>query len=170
LLFTALQPESDAIAIGLPADASKTGVMKPTPPATVRAMPVHLPAGYKPSPDEAFMNPSQVEYFRQKLLRLRADAQRELNAVPAVGSNDSIREGDQADQASAAVDREFDIVSRERAHALLRQIERALIRIDNGTYGYCADTGEPIDLRRVDAQPTATLTTEAQAQRERSRG
>jgi DnaK suppressor protein len=131
-------------------------------------MPVHLPAGYTPSPDEAFMNPSQIAYFRQKLLRLRADAQRELDAVPPVGANESIREGDQADQASAAVDREFGIVSRERTHALLRQIERALIRLDNGTYGYCEDTGEPIDLRRLDAQPTATLTTEAQAQWERS--
>jgi DnaK suppressor protein len=132
-------------------------------------MPAHLPTGYAPSPDEAFMNPSQVEYFRQKLFRLRADTQRELDAVPPVGPDDSIREGDQADQASAAVDREFGIVSRERTHALLRQIERALIRLDNGTYGYCEDTGEPIDLRRLDAQPTATLTTEAQAQRERSR-
>ena len=131
-------------------------------------MPVHLPAGYKPSPDEAFMNPSQVEYFRQKLLRLRADTQRELEAVPPVGANDSIREGDQADQASAAVDREFSIVSRERTQAQLQHIERALIRLDNGTYGYCEDTGDPIDLRRLDARPTATLTTEAQAQRERS--
>jgi DnaK suppressor protein len=131
-------------------------------------MPAHLPTGYRPSPDEAFMNPSQVEYFRQKLLRLRADAQRELDAVPPVGSDDSIREGDQADQASAAVDREFGIVSRGRTHALLRKIEQALVRLDNGTYGYCEDTGEPIDLRRLDAQPTATLTTEAQAQRERS--
>jgi DnaK suppressor protein len=131
-------------------------------------MPVHLPAGYRPSPDEAFMNPSQVEYLRQKLLRLRADAQRELDAVPPVGPDDSIREGDQADQASAAVDREFGMVSRGRTHALLRQIEQALVRLDNGTYGYCEDTGEPIDLRRLDAQPTATLTTEAQAQRERS--
>ena len=102
------------------------------------------------------------------MLRLRADTQRELEAVPPVGANDSIREGDQADQASAAVDREFSIVSRERTQAQLQHIERALIRLDNGTYGYCEDTGEPIDLRRLDARPTATLTTEAQAQRERS--
>jgi DnaK suppressor protein len=109
-----------------------------------------------------------VEYFRQKLFRFRADTQRELDAVPPVGPDDSIREGDQADQASAAVDREFGFVSRERTLALLQQIELALVRLDNGTYGYCQDTGEPIDLRRLDAQPTATLTTEAQAQRERS--
>jgi DnaK suppressor protein len=132
-------------------------------------MPVDLPAGYTPSPNEAFMNPSQVEYFCRKLLQLRADTQRELDAIPSAGSDDSIGEGDQADQANAAVDREFDIVSRGRARALLRQIEQALVRLDNGTYGYCEDTGEPIDLRRLVAQPTATLTIEAQAQRERSR-
>jgi DnaK suppressor protein len=82
---------------------------------------------------------------------------------------DSIRAGDQADQASAAVDREFNVVNRVRANALLQQIDRALIRLDNGSYGYCEDTGEPIALRRLEAQPTAVLTTEAQAQRERSR-
>jgi DnaK suppressor protein len=131
-------------------------------------MTVNLPADYRPSAAEEFMNPLQVEYFRRKLLQLRADAQRELDALPhQVGADDCIREGDQADQASAAVDREFDIVNRGRAHALLHQVDRALARIDNGTYGYCEDTGEPIGLRRLEAQPTATLTIEAQARRER---
>jgi DnaK suppressor protein len=115
------------------------------------------------------MNPLQVEYFRRKLLRLRADAQRELGTTLPADPNDSVREGDQVDQASAAVDREFGIVNRERAQALLRQIEQALVRLDNGAYGYCEDTGEPIDLRRLDAQPTATLTTAAQARRERTK-
>jgi DnaK suppressor protein len=131
-------------------------------------MTVHLPSGYKPSDAEEFMNPLQVEYFRRKLLQLRSDTKRELGASPPADADDSLREGDQADQASAAVDREFDIVNRERAHALLHQIDQALTRLDNGTYGYCKDTGEPINLRRLDAQPTATLTIEAQARRERS--
>ena len=131
-------------------------------------MPANLPSDYTPSPAEEFMNPSQAEYFRQKLLRLRADTQRELDASPPAASDASVREGDQADQASAAVDREFGIVNRERAQTLLHQIEQALVRLDNGTYGYCEDTGEPIDLRRLDAQPTATLTTTAQARRERT--
>src|SRR6478736_4560005 len=100
-------------------------------------MPANLPSDYRPSPVEAFMNPSQVEYFRRKLLRLRADTQRELDAAPPADPGDSIREGDQADQASAATDREFGIVNRERAHSLLHQIEQALARLDNGTYGYC---------------------------------
>ena len=130
-------------------------------------MPIDLPDGYKPSTAEVFMNPSQVEYFRGKLLHMRAEAQRELDATPAADDEDSGREGDQADQASAAVDREFGIVNRERTQVLLHQIERGLAPLDNGTYGYCEDTGEPIDLRRLEAQPTATLTIEAQAQRER---
>ena len=129
---------------------------------------MHLPSSYKPSDAEEFMNPLQVEYFRRKLLQLRAGTERELSASPAAGADDSLREGDQADQASAAVDREFDIVNRERAQALLHQIDQALTRLDNGTYGYCEDTAEPINLRWLDAQPTATLTTEAQARRERS--
>jgi len=132
-------------------------------------MPTNLPEGYKPSKSEVFMNPSQVEYFRRKLVQLRAATLRELDAASSVGEADSLREGDQADQASAAVDQEFDVVNRARAHVLLQQIERALVRLDNGTYGYCADSGEPIDLCRLDAQPTATLTTEAQARRERPR-
>jgi DnaK suppressor protein len=132
-------------------------------------MTVHLPHGYKPSDAEEFRNPLQVEYFRRKLLQLRADTRHELDAVPQVGTDDRLREGDQADQASAAVDRDFDVVNRQRAHALLHQIDRAAARLDNGTYGYCEDTGEPIDLRRLDAQPTAMLTIEAQARRERSR-
>ena len=131
-------------------------------------MSMHLPPSYKPTDAEDFMNPLQVEYFRRKLLQLRADTERELDAIWA-GTDDGLREGDQADQASAAVDREFDLVNRERAYALLHKVDRALARLGNGTYGYCEDTGEPINLRRLDAQPTATLTIEAQARRERSR-
>jgi DnaK suppressor protein len=130
-------------------------------------MSTQLPPGYVPSPEEPFMNALQVEYFRRKLLRLRADTQRELAAAELPETNVSDREGDQTDQASAAEYREFSWINRQRAQALLNQIEQALARIDNGTYGYCEDTGEPIDLRRLGAQPTATLTTEAQAARER---
>ncbi len=131
-------------------------------------MPIELPPGYKPSPSEAFMNPSQVAYFRQKLLRLREETQREVDASPPPNPDDNARDGDQADQASAAVDREFGIRNRERAQAVLHRIDQALARLDNATFGYCEDTGEPIDVRRLDAQPTATLTTEAQTQRERA--
>jgi len=113
------------------------------------------------------MNPSQVEYFRQKLLRLRADIQGELVCRPPANVSGSDREGDQADQASAAEDREFGLINRQRARGLHGQIEQAVTRLDDGGYGYCEDTGEPIALSRLEAQPIATLTTEAQAARER---
>jgi DnaK suppressor protein len=129
-----------------------------------------LPPGYTPSPAEAFMSPLQVEYFRAKLRRLHAETQRELAAAPPANSDEADRQGDQTDQASAAEDREFAIINRERANASLSRIEQALTRLDNGVYGYCEDTGEPIDLRRLEAQPTATLTAEAQAARERAAG
>jgi DnaK suppressor protein len=119
-------------------------------------MSAQVPEGYTHSPTEAFMNPVQVAYFRRKLLKLRADTQHELDAS----------EGDEADKASASEDREFGLINKDRAHALLSRIEQALTRIDNGTYGYCADTGQPITLARLEAQPTATLTTDAQAARE----
>ena len=112
------------------------------------------------------MNPLQVEYFRRKLLKLRADTQHELDAISAADTNDD-REGDQADKASASEDREFSLINKDRAHAILTQIQQALTRIDNGTFGYCADTGKPITLARLEAQPTATLTIEAQAAREK---
>jgi DnaK suppressor protein len=129
-------------------------------------MTAQLPEDYTPSPKEAFMNPQQIEYFRRKLLKLRTDTQQELAAMSAANTNDD-REGDQADKASAGEDREFGLINKDRAVALLGQAEQALTRLDNGTYGYCADTGEPITLARLEAQPTATLTIEAQAAREK---
>ena len=116
------------------------------------------------------MNPSQVEYFRQKLLRLQAVTQHELDGAALSKPDEIDREGDQTDKASADEGREFDVINRARARGLLRQIEQALARIASGAYGYCEDTGQPIPLRRLEAQPTATLTTEAQAARERGGG
>ena len=116
------------------------------------------------------MNPQQREYFRQKLLTSRADLLQELENNPAAGPDDTIRVGDQADQASAEVDREAGLLNRERARGLLSQVDQALVRMDNGTYGYCEDTGEPIDLHRLEAQPSATLSVEAQQRREQKRG
>ena len=130
-------------------------------------MSVELPEGYTPSSTEVFMNPSQLEYFRRKLVQLRVDAQRELESFATANANADDREGDQADKASASEDREFILINKERTNVHLKQIEQALARIDTGTYGYCEDTGEPIALRRLEAQPTATLTIEAQSARER---
>ena len=130
-------------------------------------MAVDLPPGYQPSATEDFMNPKQVEYFRQRLEEARTDLQKELDAMPLRDADDLGREGDQTDQASADSEREFEIQNRERVQMLLRQTERALARLENGTYGYCADTGEPIDLKRLMAQPVTSLSLAAQQARER---
>jgi DnaK suppressor protein len=131
-------------------------------------MTVQIPPDYRPSPAEEFMNPLQVEYFRQKLLTSRAALLRELGAIPVV--EESVRDGDQADQASAEVDREFEVINRERTRMLLGRVDQALARIESGTYGFCEQTGEPIGLKRLEAQPTATLSIEAQERQERAGG
>ena len=113
------------------------------------------------------MNPKQVEYFRQRLEGARTDLQKELDAMPLREADDLGREGDQTDHASADSEREFEIRNRERVQMLLRQTEQALARLENGTYGYCADTGEPIDLKRLMAQPATSLSLAAQQARER---
>jgi len=130
-------------------------------------MTTHPPAGYVPSEAEEFMNPSQAAYFRQRLEQMRADLLRELDAIPHVDADDGAREGDQADHASADTERTFEMTNRERVRMLLRQTEQALVRLDKGTFGYCADSGEPIGLKRLIAQPATPLSLRAQEERER---
>ncbi|HME26981.1 MAG TPA: TraR/DksA family transcriptional regulator [Acetobacteraceae bacterium] len=129
-------------------------------------MDIELPPGYEPSATEEFMNPLQVAYFRQRLEKSRADLRQELDAIPSPAADDSSRDGDQTDHASAESEREFEIRNRERIQVLLRQTERALSKLEDGTYGYCEDTGEPIDLRRLMAQPATSLSLAAQQARE----
>jgi DnaK suppressor protein len=133
-------------------------------------MATDLPPGYQPSADEEFLNPTQVEYFRRRLEKAREDLRRELEAIPSPDANDLSYDGDQTDHASADSEREFEIQNRERVQMLLRQTERALARLENGTYGYCEDTGEPIGLKRLIAQPTTSLSLSAQEARERRSG
>lgn len=132
-------------------------------------MPIELP-DYQPSPDEAYMNPRQVAYFRRKLEQARADLRHELDEVPHIEPDETARDGDQTDHASADTDREFAILNRARIQALLHQTETALTRLDNGTYGYCDDTGEPIGLKRLIAQPATSLSLAAQEAREQRAG
>jgi DnaK suppressor protein len=133
-------------------------------------MAVELPADYKPSADEEFLNPRQLEYFRRRLNKARADLLSELEAIQHAASADDTREGDQTDQASAETEREFETLNRDRVRLLLRQTDQALARLDSGTFGYCLDTGEPIGLKRLVAQPTTSLSLEAQEKRERRSG
>jgi DnaK suppressor protein len=129
-------------------------------------MGIELPHGYQPSGNEEFMSPKQVEYFRRRLERLRADQRRELDAIPLPEAQNITQEGDLTDYASAAAEREFALQNRERIQGLLRQTERALLKLEDGTYGHCEDTGEPIDLKRLMAQPATSLSLAAQQARE----
>ena len=133
-------------------------------------MAVELPADYKPSADEEFLNPRQLEYFRRRLDKARADLLSELEAIQQAAAAGGGHEGDQTDQASAETEREFETLNRDRVRLLLRQTEQALARLDSGTFGYCLDTGEPIGLKRLVAQPTTSLSLEAQEKRERRSG
>src|SRR5690349_23516727 len=126
-----------------------------------------MPSDYRPSEDEDFMNPVQVEYFRQKLLRWRGELLRDANATLASLSEGGIREADIADRASVESDRALELRTRDRARKLITKIDQALARIELGTYGYCDETDEPIGIKRLEARPIATMSIEAQERHER---
>jgi DnaK suppressor protein len=130
-------------------------------------MMVNFPPDYRPTEDEEFMNPLQVEYFRLKLIRWRGELLREADGTLASLSEGGIHEADLADRASAEADRALELRTRDRARKLIAKIDQALARIEDGSYGYCEETGEPIGLRRLEARPVATLSIEAQERHER---
>jgi len=113
------------------------------------------------------MNPMQLEYFRQKLLRWRAELLQESNETLQHLQEESLSEPDIADRASLETDRALELRTRDRERKLISKIDDALKRIEDGTYGYCEDTAEPISLRRLEARPIATLSIEAQERHER---
>ncbi len=130
-------------------------------------MMITLPPDYKPSDTEEFMNPLHLEYFRQKLLRWRMDLLREADGTLASLSEGGIHEADIADRASVESDRALELRTRDRARKLIGKIDQALQRLENGSYGYCEETGEPISLKRLEARPVATLSIEAQERHEK---
>lgn len=130
-------------------------------------MTVTLPPDYRPSEAEAFMNENQREYFRQKLLRWRAELLRESDETLQHLQEGSIQEADLADRAQAEADRALELRTRDRARKLISKIDAALQRIEDGTYGYCEETHEPISIKRLEARPIATLSIEAQERHER---
>lgn len=113
------------------------------------------------------MTSDQLEHFRQKLLAMRAGLQRELAGIPAPDAIEDGNVGDQTDRSSAETDRDLIALNRARTQQLMAKVDGALVRIDNGTYGICEDTGQPIGIKRLEAQPTATLSIAAQEARER---
>jgi len=128
---------------------------------------VTLPPDYRPADDEEFMNPNQEEFFRRKLLHWRAELLREANGTLASLSEGGIHESDITDRASVETERALELRTRDRARKLIAKIDQALGRIENGSYGYCEETGEPIGLKRLMARPIATLSIEAQERHER---
>ena len=122
---------------------------------------------YKPSEDEAFLNDRQREYFRRKLISWKEEILRESRETLAALQNENANHPDFADRASSETDRAIELRARDRQRKLISKIDSALARLDDGTYGYCEDTGEPISLKRLDARPIATLSVEAQERHER---
>ena len=122
---------------------------------------------YKPSDAEPFMNERQREYFRRKLIAWREGILAESRDTLAALQLESENHPDIADRASSETDRAIELRARDRQRKLISKIEAALARIDDGSYGYCVETGEPISLRRLDARPIATLSVEAQERHER---
>ena len=127
-----------------------------------------FPPDYRPSDAEDFMNPLQSEYFRRKLLRWRGELLREADGTLASLSEGGIHEADITDRASVETDRALELRTRDRARKLIGKIDQALGRIENGSYGYCEESAEPIGLRRLEARPIATLSIEAQERHERA--
>ena len=122
---------------------------------------------YVPTDDEPFMNERQKAYFRSKLVGWKSDILREARETLEVLQQDSAHHPDLADRASSETDRAIELRARDRQRKLIAKIDAALQRIDEGTYGYCEETGEPISLKRLDARPIATLSIEAQERHER---
>jgi DnaK suppressor protein len=128
---------------------------------------VFLPDDYRPAEDEPFMNDRQLEYFRRKLITWKNELL-EQSAETIDNLQDSARNvPDLADRASEETDRALELRTRDRQRKLVAKIDSALRRIENGEYGYCEMTGEPISLKRLDARPIATMTLEAQEKHER---
>lgn len=128
---------------------------------------VDLAEGYRPSESEPFMNAKQREYFRRKLLAWKDEILRESKETIQNLQSDNFLHADLADRATSETEKGLELRARDRQRKLIAKIDAALKRIDDGTYGYCEETGEPISVKRLDARPIATLSIEAQERHER---
>jgi RNA polymerase-binding transcription factor len=130
-------------------------------------MGIELPTGYKPTENEAFMNERQREYFRRKLLRWKDDILRESRETIQNLQAETTINADLVDRAATEAERQLELRTRDRQRKLIAKIDAALRRLEDGSYGFCEETGEPISLKRLDARPIATLSLEAQERHER---
>ncbi|WP_232629975.1 RNA polymerase-binding protein DksA [Methylobacterium sp. Leaf118] len=128
---------------------------------------VTIEDGYRPSEDEPFMNERQREYFRRKLLTWKNEILREAQGTLTALQSENENHPDLADRASSETDRAIELRARDRQRKLTSKIDAALSRLEDGSYGFCEETGEPISLKRLDARPIATLSLEAQERHER---
>jgi RNA polymerase-binding transcription factor len=135
--------------------------------ATAQSPEATLSEGYRPSDDEPFMNEQQKLYFKTKLLSWKDEIIRQTRETIVGLNSESAQHADLADRATSETDRALELRARDRQRKLVSKINAALARIEDGSYGYCEETGEPISLRRLDARPIATLSIEAQERHER---
>ena len=149
------------------APAKKSEGPKKKMPARVKIADIVLPPGYRPAENEPFMNEMHRAYFRKRLLEWKDEILRQTRETLAILHEDSTQHADLADRATSETDRATELRTRDRQRKLVAKIDAALGRIEDGTYGYCEDTGEPIGLKRLDARPIATLSVEAQERHER---
>ncbi len=126
-----------------------------------------LPNGYRPSEAEPFMNERQREYFRRKLIAWKEDILRESRETIMNLQSEATPNADLADRAATESERQLELRTRDRQRKLISKIDEALQRLEDGSYGFCEETGEPISLKRLDARPIATLSIEAQERHER---
>jgi DnaK suppressor protein len=132
-----------------------------------KATPIVLPPDYRPSEDEPFMNERQRMYFRQKLVAWKDEILRQTRETLVGLHEESTQHADLADRATSETDRALELRARDRQRKLVGKIDAAIARIEDGSYGFCEETGEPIGLKRLDARPIATLSVEAQERHER---
>ncbi len=127
-----------------------------------------LPKSYKPTKKEKFMNAKMKEYFRQKLVNWKQDLLKESSQTLNNLQNENEAKPDITDRASEEIDRSFELRTRDRERKLINKIDAALQRIEDGSYGYCDETGDPISIKRLEARPVATLSLEAQEMHEKA--
>ncbi len=127
-----------------------------------------LPKKYKPTKNEKFMNVKMKEYFRQKLLKWKGDLLKEsYETISNLKQSENLNQPDVADRASLENEKNLELKTRDRERKLIIKIDHALKKIENGTYGYCEETDEPISIKRLDARPIANLSIEAQERHEK---
>ena len=160
----AARPQASSITV--PSSPAKTKA-KEVATASAKQSAIILPEGYRPSDDEPFMGPRQKAYFRTKLQSWREEIIRQTRETLEGLHEESTQHADLADRATSETDRALELRARDRQRKLVSKIDAALARIEDGSYGYCEETGEPIGLRRLDARPIATLSVEAQERHER---